>query len=151
VLESCIIGFQMSQSSSTKTGIVRFKELVNDHPDFELVPSPNANVCRFRYVPNSLAERQHEPQISKLLNQLNQEIIEMVRRNRAVVMETVPVNGYLANEVSISHGSIENVETTFEAIAGWGRRLRTRLIHDISMETEASSCLSESCSSVTAV
>ena len=60
---------------------LQLDNLVRDHPDFEVLCEPTLSVYYFRYVPNTLAERQEEPEIQELLDRLNEEIVESVQRS----------------------------------------------------------------------
>ena len=144
---------EMSELFSNDARLTRLHELVNDHPDFELVPAPSADVYCFRYVPNNLADRQDEPELQRLLDQLNQEIAEAVRRGGMHLPTTVAIGKRVALCLSISRRTVpENVDATFEAVARWGRLLtRTHFNHETSREVEALPCSSEFCSSPTEV
>ena len=59
--------------------IYRLHELVSDHPDFEVLrPSSLDGYC-FRYIPNELADRRDEPDVQRLLDDLNQQIVGVVQ------------------------------------------------------------------------
>lgn len=124
--------------------------LVREHPDFEVLHQPCLYIYCFRYVPDSLAERQQEPEIQTLLDHLNQEIVEAIQHSGLALIMTTRIRGRVAIRMSIcSHRTLENdVDMTFEAIARWGRQLfRNNYNHnEKSAEKEKLSCLNESCS-----
>jgi glutamate/tyrosine decarboxylase-like PLP-dependent enzyme len=126
----------------------RLHELVSDHPEFEVVPAPALNVYCFRYVPNSLSDRQDEPEVRSLLDRLNREIVEAVRRRGHALVEITRVRGRVTARISISSANTlsHNVEATFESIARWGRLLNKKLTagYQTTKEMEAKLCLSES-------
>jgi len=97
--------------------------LVCDHPDFEVIQEPTPYLYCFRYVPNRLSERREEPAVENWLDRLNQEIVEAVRRNGSTIVMTTCIRGRIAIRMFIcSHQtSEEDIDTTFEAIARWGR------------------------------
>src|SRR5262245_112372 len=115
--------------SKTADWTRRLHELVSDHPEFEVVPAPTLGVYCFRYVPNSLSDRHAEPEIQSLLDHLNQEIVEAVRRNGHGLVEMTRVHGCVTAQISISSAGTSgpNVEATFESIARWGRLLNQKL------------------------
>ena len=129
--------------------------LVSEHPDFEVLHEPAPYLYRFRYVPNRLAERQEEPAVRALLDRLNQEVVEAVRRGGPALLTTTRVRGRVALRVSAcSHRtSLGEIETTFEAVARWGRLLNTKYSdrYERPSEMEAQLCSNESHSSPTEV
>ena len=130
-------------------------DLVREHPDFEVLHEPTLNLYCFRYVPNGLAERLEEGGVQALLDRLNREIVEAVRRGGLTSLTTTRVGGRVALRVSGgSHGTSEgDVEAAFEAIARWGRLLTKShsVRYEKPAEMEAPRCSSESCSSPTEV
>src|SRR5262249_40815361 len=140
---------------SNDAGLSRLHELISDHPDFEVIPAPALDVYCFRYVPNSLSDRQDEPKVQSLLDQLNQEVVETVVRTGQTLVEMTRVRGRVTAQISISSMNTlaENVEATFESIARWGRLLSRKLTvgYQTTEDKEARKCLSESHSSSTEV
>jgi glutamate/tyrosine decarboxylase-like PLP-dependent enzyme len=142
---------EMSEPFSNDAGLGRLHELINDHPDFELLPAPSVNVYSFRYVPNDLADRQDEPEVQRLLDQLNQEIVETVRRHGVELLSTIRVRDCVAMRLSVdsARASEGRIDAAFEALARWGRLITKT--HSISYSTETrketSLCQSESYSS----
>jgi len=126
-------------------------ELVRDHPDFEVLCEPTLSLYYFRYLPNTLAERKQEPEIQDQLDRLNEEIVESVQRSGFNLVMTTSVGGRIA--IQIPSSSTVTVDTTFEAIARWGRLLNKK--RSVSCQTtpdmEAELCLSELDSSLTEV
>ncbi len=135
---------------STHSFTQRIHELVSEHPDFEVLSEPTSHFYCFRYVPNVLAERQKEPQVQGLLNRLNQEIVEAVRRNNFSQVATIEVQGRIAIRAWHHSEKIskEDVDALFEVIARWGRLLTKELAPP---QMEVRQCLSESHSSPTEV
>lgn len=123
--------------------------LVREHPDFEVLHQPTLYIYCFRYVPNSLAERQQEPEVQAMLDRLNQEIVEAIQQSGLALIMTTRIRGRVALRMSIcSHRTLENdIDIMFEAIARWGRQLfRNSYNHnEKSAEKEKFSCLNESC------
>ena len=119
----------------------RLHDLVREHPDFQVLQEPTPDLYCFRYVPNGLAERQEESAVRTLLDRLNLEIVEAVRRGGRDLVEATRVGGRAVIRVSVcSHGATEwDVEAAFEAVARWGRLLTKT--HPVSQgkpaETEA--------------
>ena len=99
--------------------------LVREHPDFEVLHEPILYRYSFRYVPNNLAARREEPEVQTLLDRLNQGIAAAVQRQGSNLVTTTYINGRIAIRMSMcSHRTVEeDVNTTFEAIARWGRLL----------------------------
>lgn len=108
--------------------VVQLHELVREHPDFEVLGAPTPYVYRFRYVPNGMAERQHEPEVQILLDRLNEEIVENVQRHGLTLVNT-RVLGRVAIQMSVcSRRTLaDEVDAMFEIIARWGRLLNKKL------------------------
>lgn len=141
-------GFEDADSERRMTFCLH--ELVRDHPDFEVLCEPTLDPYHFRYVPHPLAERLDEPEIQKLLNRLNEEIVESLQRVGLDAVMTTDVQG--RNAIQILKGSsTSDIGATFEAIARWGRLVNTK--RSISKQAPAKHggrvCLSESHSSPT--
>jgi aromatic-L-amino-acid/L-tryptophan decarboxylase len=104
--------------------------LVGEHPDFEVLHEPVLYLYCFRYVPNGLAERRDEPEIQAQLDRLNQEIVDEIQRSGLAMIMTTRIRGRVAIRMSICSQRTmeEDIETTFDAIAHWGRRLYPPLI-----------------------
>jgi glutamate/tyrosine decarboxylase-like PLP-dependent enzyme len=142
----------MSERLPIDARLGHLHELINDHPDFELVPASSIDIYCFRYVPNDLADRQDEPEVQALLDQLNKEIVAAVRRGGMQSLMTIAVHKRVALRLSLRRLSRDDVDKVFEAIARWGRLLtKTQFNYERSRELEALSCSSESCFSPTAV
>jgi aromatic-L-amino-acid decarboxylase len=99
--------------------------LVSEHPDFEVLHEPTLYVYSFRYLPNALADRSLSPELEERLDRLNETIAEAVQRSGLALLMTTRIRGRVALRMSIcSHRTLEqDVEATFEALAGLGRRL----------------------------
>jgi len=138
----------MSELFSNDPRLRRLHELVNDHPDFERVAAQRMDVYCFRYVPNGLADRQDEPEIQRLLDRLNQEIAAAIQRTGPASLMTTSIYGRIAMRMpnGPSATSTAEIDTTFEAIARWGRLLNKKLTVQNSRipDMEATLCLSES-------
>ena len=146
----------LRELSSKNLGLaVRLHNLISEHPDFEVLQEPTPFLYCFRYVPNGLAERQEEPEVRALIDLLNGEIVEAVRRGGAALVTTTRVRGRVALRMSICPLGTpgEDVDAMFEAVALWGRLLTksysTR--YEKWTEMEAPRCSSEYCSSPTEV
>jgi hypothetical protein len=131
----------------------RLHDLVREHPDFEVLHAPTPYLYCFRYVPNGLAERQEETGVQALLDSLNREIAEAIRRSAPAPVTTARARGRVALRVSVcSHRTTEkDIDVTFEAIARRGRwlTLSHSAHYEKLTEMEALRCSSESCSSPT--
>jgi hypothetical protein len=97
-------------------------ELVSDHPDFQVLGEPAEDTYCFRYIPNTLVERQADVEIQGLLDRLNQQIVESVQRIGLNSVTTASVDGLVAIQISCR----SNVAVTFEAVARWGRLLNMK-------------------------
>jgi glutamate/tyrosine decarboxylase-like PLP-dependent enzyme len=108
--------------------VVQLHDLVREHPDFEVLCEPTLYLCRFRYVPNGMAERQDEPEVQTLLDRLNQEIVETVQRLGLTLVNS-RIGGRVAIQMSFcSRRTLaDEVDATFETIARWGRLLNRKL------------------------
>lgn len=100
-------------------------ELVRDHPDFEVLCEPAPGPYYFRYVPHTLAERQNEPEIQKLFDLLNEEIVESLQRLGLNSIVTIRVQGRVAIQI-LNESSASDMSVTFEVIARWGRLINTK-------------------------
>lgn len=139
---------------SKHMGLVgRLHDLVREHPDFEALREPTPCLYCFRYVPNCLAERRADPEVQTLLDRLNREIVEAVRRGGRGLVTATRVGGRAAIRMAIcSHKTTgEDVDAAFEALARWGRLLtKTHSARfERPAEMEVTRCSSESCSSPT--
>lgn len=132
-------------------GLARLHELVSDHPDFEVICEPTLSSYYFRYLPNGFVEREEEPEVREMLNRLNQEIVEIVRRSGFTSVITTIEKTRVAIQISIRPAGTpaDDIDVTFEALARWGRLLmKTQLVSaGQTAEMEALPCLSEFCSS----
>ena len=99
--------------------------LVREHPDFEVLHEPILYRYSFRYLPNGLAAQREERSFQTLLDRLNQGIVAAAQRQGSNLVKITHINGHIAIRMSIySHKTVaEDIETTFEAIARWGRLL----------------------------
>jgi glutamate/tyrosine decarboxylase-like PLP-dependent enzyme len=142
-------------SSQTQNLTRRLHELVSDHPDFEVLGEPSIDFYCFRYLPNGLAERTEEPDVQRLLDRLNQEIVASVQRGGLAQVMTIRFRGRAAIRISIcsSKTLAEDIDTMFEAVARWGWLLNRNLSvrYETTSDREAQPCLSESHSSPTEV
>jgi glutamate/tyrosine decarboxylase-like PLP-dependent enzyme len=100
-------------------------KLVAEHPDFEVLHDPTLYLYCFRYVPNTLSERRAEPEVEAYLDRLNQEIADSIQRSGLALIMTTRIRGRVAIRMSIcSQRTLEqDINATFEALAGWGREL----------------------------
>ena len=151
---TAVVGLR--ELSSKNLGLAgRLHHLVSEHPDFEVLHEPTPYLYCFRYVPHGLAERQEDSAVRALLDRLNGEIVEAVRRRGPALLTTVHVRGRVALRMSACPlGTPEgDVETMFEAVARWGRLLTKSYSarYENRIETEAPRCPSEYCSSPTEV
>jgi len=99
--------------------------LVREHPDFEVLHEPALYVYSFRYVPNALADRPRPPELDARIDALNEAIAQAISRSGLALLMTTRIRGRVALRMSIcSHRTLErDVDVTFEALAGLGRRL----------------------------
>lgn len=128
----------------------RLHNLVREHPDFEVLHEPALYLYCFRYLPNGLAAQREDPEVQTLLDRLNQGIAAAVQRQGSRLVTTTYLNGHIAIRMSIcSHRIVEeDVDTTFEAIARWGRLLtKAHFVSYDQSEMETLLCSSELCSS----
>ena len=105
-------------------GLVAYlHDLVREHPDFEVLCEPTTDLYCFRYVPNDLSEHKDQPEVRQLLDHLNEEIVDSAQRESPALVTKMYVDGHIAIRMWVfSNDTVrENVETTFEAIARWGR------------------------------
>lgn len=145
---------RMRQDVLQKVGLVdHLHKLVREHPDFEVLHELTFNDYGFRYVPNSLAERQDEGEVQQLLDLLNEMIVESVQRDDHGLLTMTYVGRRVAIRMSLGSQTISkaDVDRTFEAIALMGRLLTKQLFPRLGITTdmEIQPCLSESHSSPT--
>lgn len=103
--------------------------LVSEHPDFEVLCEPTADFYCFRFLPNGLASDQREAQ--QLLNRLNEEIVESVKREGSALVDKTQVNNRVAIRISLCacRTARKDIDAAFESIARCGRLLaRNQLI-----------------------
>jgi len=138
----------MSELSTLDSFTQRIHELVSEHPDFEVLSEPTSHRYCFRYVPNVMAERHNKLQVQRLLDSLNQKIVEAVQRNNFSQVTTIEMQGHVVIRVWHHSEKIsrEDVDAVFEVIARWGRLL-TKELSPSAMEVRQ--CLNESHSSPT--
>ena len=105
-------------------GLVAYlHDLVREHPDFEVLCEPTDDLYCFRYVPNDLSEQKDQLGVRQLLDHLNEEIVETAQRESAALVTKMYVDGHIAIRMWVFSDDTarDDVETTFEAIARWGR------------------------------
>ena len=104
-------------------GLVTYlHDLVREHPDFEVLCEPTADLYCFRYVPNDLSEHKDQGEVRQLLDDLNEEIVDGAQRESPALVTKMYINGHIAIRMwVVSETEREDIETTFEAIARWGR------------------------------
>jgi glutamate/tyrosine decarboxylase-like PLP-dependent enzyme len=107
----------------THVGLVAYlHDLVREHPDFEVLCKPMADLYCFRYVPNDLSEHKDQPEVRQLLDNMNEELVESAQRESPALVTKIYIDGHIAIRMWIfADDGKEQVETTFEAIARWGR------------------------------
>jgi glutamate/tyrosine decarboxylase-like PLP-dependent enzyme len=100
--------------------------LVSEHPDFEVLHAPSLYLYSFRFVPNGVSAGPRSPELERRLDRLNEAIADQVSRSGLALVMTTRIRGRVALRLSIcSHRTRErDVEATFEALAGAGRRLK---------------------------
>ena len=114
--------------SNTAVLASHLDDLVREHPDFEVLCDSISSAYSFRYMPNGLVERQ-DPQVQTLLDHINEEIVAAVQREGFTFLATTNICASVAMRMSIvSHGTLEDVDSLFEAIARWGRKLKYELL-----------------------
>jgi glutamate/tyrosine decarboxylase-like PLP-dependent enzyme len=120
----------MEEKVTQHVGLVGYlHNLVSEHPDFEVLCEPTADSYCFRYLPNGLPSDQRE--VQQLLDRLNEEIVETVQREGSARVNKTRVGSRVAIRISICACRTvkEDIDATFEAIAGCGRLLtRNQLI-----------------------
>ena len=133
--------------------VIQLDNLVREHPDFEALPESALDGYCFRFLPNSLVERQHETEVQTLLDLLNEEIVETVQHNGFAAVEKIRVLGRAAIQVSFSsdRAPTNEADKTFDAIARWGRLINKKLSFRYETDMEAKLCSSGSHSSATEV
>ena len=99
--------------------------LVREHPDFEVLHEPTLYLYSFRYVPNGWMDSPVTSTTMECLDRLNAAIAEAIQRSGLALIMTTRIRGRVTLRMSIcSHRTrVEDVEATFEALAGIGRRL----------------------------
>ena len=97
--------------------------LVCEHPDFEVLCLPTAELYCFRYVPNGLAEHKDQPEVRQLLDRLNREIVDGAQRDSPALVTKMYVDSHVAICIWLSSDNTvrEDVDSTFEIVARWGR------------------------------
>lgn len=102
--------------------ISHLDHLVREHPDFEVLCEPAVDLYGFRYVPNSLAPHQNQPEVQQLLDRLNEEIVGRAQSECFAPVTMAHVLGRVAIRISIYADKTvrEDIEATFDAIARWG-------------------------------
>lgn len=127
----------MSELFSNDAGLMRLHELLKEHPDFEVMRASSCYRYCFRYLPNNFADRRDEPEIQRLLDDLNQQIVAAVQRTGLASLLTTRICGRIAMRMpDCSATSTAEIDTTFEAIARWGRLLNKKLIVQNNRTTE---------------
>ena len=91
-------------------------DLVREHPDFDVVWPTHSEYC-FRFIPNSLVERQEEPDVQALLDVLNEGIVQAVQHNGFAEVTTILVRGRIAIRMTCPGTNLAgDVEATFEPL-----------------------------------
>jgi glutamate/tyrosine decarboxylase-like PLP-dependent enzyme len=100
-------------------------QLVQEHPDFEVIHEPKLYLYCFRFAPSSLAPRADEARVQERLDQLNQEIAEAVQRSGVALVMTSRIHGRVVLRMSIcsQRTEQEDIRITFEALAKAGQEL----------------------------
>jgi len=103
-------------------------ELVQDHPDFEVLHQPRLYLYCFRYLPHDLRERCDEPGVDLLVDRMNQEIADAIQRSGLAFVMTTRIRGKLALRMSIcSQRTLEeDIDMTFEAMTREGNAASAR-------------------------
>jgi glutamate/tyrosine decarboxylase-like PLP-dependent enzyme len=111
--------------------LLHLHALVREHPDFEVLHEPTPYHYSFRFVPNHLADRQHEPQVEALVDRLNHDIAEAIQKSGVAFVVTTRMRGKVALQMSISSHRTEpdDIDATFEAVASIGRTLARERIN----------------------
>jgi glutamate/tyrosine decarboxylase-like PLP-dependent enzyme len=107
-----------------EVGLVGYlHNLVREHPDFEVLCEPTAELYCFRYVPNDLFEDKDEYEVRQLLDRLNAEIVDAAEREGPALVTKMYVDGRVAVCIWLAADRIAraDVDATFEAVARWGR------------------------------
>src|SRR5262245_33422097 len=100
--------------------------LVREHPDFEVLQGPTARLYVFRYVPNAWREEGPASDATRVrLDRLNTDIGDAIERSGYALVTTTRIRGRVAFRMSICSDQTaeQDVEATFEMLAGLGRRL----------------------------
>jgi glutamate/tyrosine decarboxylase-like PLP-dependent enzyme len=100
-------------------------DLVRDHPDFEVLHEPILYLASLRCVPNALADRQDEPEVQRVIDRLNQEIVEAIQKSGHALVMSTRIRGRRAIRMSIcSQRTTEaDIDSTFAAMAEAAREL----------------------------
>jgi aromatic-L-amino-acid/L-tryptophan decarboxylase len=108
--------------------------LVREHPDFEVLHEPTLYLYSFRYVPNGWTDGPADALTLERVDRLNASIAEEIQRSGLAFVMTTRIRGRVALRMSIcSHRTTEeDIDATFEALAGIGRRLATDAALDAS-------------------
>jgi glutamate/tyrosine decarboxylase-like PLP-dependent enzyme len=103
----------------------RLRELIAEHPDFEVLDAIEADPFHFRYVPDALTGRLDEPAVATWLDRLNREIATALTRSRLAVVRMSRIRGRLALRLATaSTRTLElDVDQVFDALAHAGRCL----------------------------
>jgi glutamate/tyrosine decarboxylase-like PLP-dependent enzyme len=136
---------RVEEDVSTMVGVVgHLHNLVREHPDFEVLCEPTLCDYCFRYIPNGLAERREEPEVQKLLDRLNEEILAAVQRDGVALLTMTRVDGRIAIRISIGSRRTlsEDIDAMFEATARWGHLLTKKLSvsNELTADMEAKLC-----------
>ena len=148
---------RMNEHASQNPGLVgHLDRLVREHPEFEVLSESPSNFYCFRYVPNGLAEHQEQGEVRRLLDCVNEEIVNSAHREGFGLVSMTHVLGRAAICISINADISlrEEVDATFEAIARWGRTLSRKhrsSVISLTRGMESTQCFSESHSSSTEV
>jgi aromatic-L-amino-acid/L-tryptophan decarboxylase len=95
-------------------------ELVEEHPDFELMTEPSLSICCFQYVPEDLRGD------DEALNELNQRIMTAIHRDGRVYCSNAILDGRFGLRACIVNfrTEAEQLEMLLEAAAEYGASAR---------------------------
>jgi glutamate/tyrosine decarboxylase-like PLP-dependent enzyme len=94
-------------------------ELVEEHPDFELMTPPSLSICCFRYAPERLRGDE------RALDALNEQLMTAVQRDGRVYCSNAVLNGRFGLRACIVNfrTEAEQLELLVDVVAEQGRRL----------------------------
>jgi aromatic-L-amino-acid decarboxylase len=94
-------------------------ELVEEHPDFELMTPPSLSICCFRYAPAGLRGREEE------LDRLNERVLSAVMGDGRVYCSNAVLHGRFCLRACVVNfrTEAEHLELLLEVAAEHGERL----------------------------